>query len=201
MQRRDEPGGGTGGRVRGSSRHHVRVDDRVAKVHAEEDFPAFSVVEVREACEFEPVRMAIGILGWASEKPDPPKALLGWARKRGRGYYRSHRRRPNGTEEHGRCLQHLERKEVEAVEKRRSGLTQREVQDLTRLWYALGHRAAMRRIPDAAWDQIHGKARTRRAPREATLERRGACFGGQSTPRAAERRRRRGRRTEGVWRR
>ena len=72
-----------------------------------EDFPAFSVVEVREACEFEPVRMAIGILGWASRKTEPPKALLNWARKRSRGYYRPHRRRPDGNEEYARCLGYL----------------------------------------------------------------------------------------------
>ncbi|MDP9458500.1 MAG: hypothetical protein M3Q49_16500 [Actinomycetota bacterium] len=55
VQRRDEPGGGTGERVRGSSRY-IRVDDRIAEVLAD-NFPAFSVVEVREACEFEPVQM------------------------------------------------------------------------------------------------------------------------------------------------
>ncbi len=116
MQRRDKSGGGTGERIRGSGRH-VRVDDRAAEILAE-DFPAFSVVEVRKACEFEPVRMAIGILGWASGKPDPRRALLGWARKRGRGYYRPHRKRPNGTEEYARCLEHLGRKEAETVDPR-----------------------------------------------------------------------------------
>ena len=56
MQQRNKTGDGTGKGARGSTRH-VRVDDRVAELLAE-DFPAFSVVEVREACEFEPVRMA-----------------------------------------------------------------------------------------------------------------------------------------------
>ena len=77
--------------------------------------------------------VTIGILAWASEKPDPAKALLGWARKRSRGYYRTHRRRPNGTEKHGRCLAHLRRKEAEAVEKRGSGLTQGELEEFEAL--------------------------------------------------------------------
>ncbi|QIN81100.1 hypothetical protein GBA65_21950 (plasmid) [Rubrobacter marinus] len=97
---------------------------------------------------------AIGILAWASKKADPPEALLDWARKKSRGYYRPHRRRPDGNEEYARCLEHLGRKEAEAAEKRGSGLTQREVEELTGLWYAPGHRAAMRRIPAAAWDQL-----------------------------------------------
>ena len=124
MQQRNKSGDRAGEGVRGSSRH-VRVDDRVAELLAQ-DFPVFSVVEVREACEFEPVRMAaIGILQWASQKPDPQKALLDWARKRSRGYYRSHRRRPSGTQEYRRCLKYLRRKEAEAVEKRGSGLKPR----------------------------------------------------------------------------
>ncbi len=153
MRRRDKSGGGTGERIRGGGRH-VRVDDRAAEVLAG-DFPAFSVVEVREACESEPLRMAIGILGWASEKADPPKALLNWARKRSRGYYRPRRRRPKGNEEYARCLEHLRRKEAEAVEKRNSGPTQRGGEDLTRLFYAPGHRAAMNRLPEAVWEQLH----------------------------------------------
>ena len=36
----------------------------------------FSVGEVKEGCEFEPVRMAIGVLWWASAKPSARKALL-----------------------------------------------------------------------------------------------------------------------------
>ncbi len=67
---------------------------------------------------------------------------------------RPHRRRPNGTEEQGRCLEHLRRKEAEAVEKRGSGLTQREVEDLTRLFYAPGHRAAMNRLPAVVWEEV-----------------------------------------------
>ncbi len=148
VQRRD----GTGEGVRGSGRH-VRVDDRAAEVLAD-DFPVFSVVEVREACEFEAVRTAVGTLGWASEKPDPPKALLEWARNRSRGYYRPHRRRPTGTEEQGYCLEHLRRKEAEAVEKRGSGPIQREVEDLTRLFYAPGHLAAMNRLPAVVWEEV-----------------------------------------------
>ncbi len=85
----------------------------------------------------------------------PPKALLNWARKRSRGYYRPHQRRPNGTEEYARCLEHLGRKEAETVEKRGSGLAQREVEEMTRLFYAPGHRAEMNKIPAAAWDQLH----------------------------------------------
>ena len=153
MQRSSGCGNGIGEGVKGSSRH-VRVDDHVAEILAR-DFPAFSVVEVREGCEFEPVRMAIGILRWASDKPDPRKALLDWARKRSRGYHRAHRGRPSGTQEDRRCLEYLRRKEAEAVEKRGSGLTHGELEELTRLWYAPGHRAAMNRIPAAAWDQIH----------------------------------------------
>ena len=74
MQQRSKSGDGAGKGVRGSSLY-VRVDDRVADLLAQ-DFPVFSVVEVREACEFEPVRMAIGVLWWASGKPSPRKALL-----------------------------------------------------------------------------------------------------------------------------
>lgn len=137
----------------GSSRH-VKVDARVAEILVE-DFPAFSVVGVREALEFEPVRMAIGILRWASEKPRPESALLNWARKRGRGYHRPISWRPDGKAEYRRYLEHLERKEAEALKRRGRGLSPAEVEDVARLWYAPAHRAAMGRIPKEAWREIH----------------------------------------------
>ena len=83
------------------STRHVTVDDRFAESLVQ-DFPAFSVVEVREALEFEPVRCAIGILRWASSRPEPARALLRWARKWRRGYHRPASGRPDGRAEYGR---------------------------------------------------------------------------------------------------
>ena len=134
---------------RGSSRH-VTVDDRRAEILVE-DFPEFSVVEVRTALEFEPVRMAIGMLQWARGKPNPAKALVGWARKRRRGYYRPASRRPDAGAEYRRYLEHIRRKEAESLELLGRGLSPAEAEDAARLWYAPAHRAAMDAVPEAAW--------------------------------------------------
>ena len=130
----------TPGATRRGSTRHVRVDDRVAEILVE-DFPVFCVVEVREACEYEPVRMAMAILQWAAGKADPSRALVGWARNRRRGYYRPREKRPDEAAEYGRYLKHLERKEAEAVNGRGYGLSHGEEEKLSALWYAPAHRA------------------------------------------------------------
>lgn len=142
------------GRTRAGSTRHVTVDDETAEVlHA--DFPALSPVEIRECLEFEPVRMAMGVLAWASRAGDPHKALRSWARKRRRGHYRRRADKPDGAAEYRRHLAFIERREKTMRDGRGRGLTQPEIEDAAREFYAPAHRASLAAIPQPAWGSYH----------------------------------------------
>ncbi len=138
----------------GESPRQAAVDDRAAEALAG-DFPAFGVVEIRAALEFEALKAARAILRWASSKKEPSKGLRNFARKRRTGYHRPRRLRPPPQEEYLRSLAFLKRKEAEHLEKRGSSLTQGQIEDLSRLFFAPEYRADMERVTPAQWDDYH----------------------------------------------
>ena len=131
--------------LRRSTRHYA-VDDLRAELLARR-FDAYSVVEIREYLEFKPVKRAVGLLEWASKKPDPYRCLKRWAKKHGKGYYRPRAGRPGPVEEHRRCSAYLLRKEGESLKKRGRGLSQGETERLARLWFAPSYRAEVGKVP------------------------------------------------------
>lgn len=141
-------------RGRRSTRNYV-VNDRRAEILAAQFGGSFSVVDVREALEFEPVKKALGLLEWASKKRRPAKALRDKAKKDGLGYYRPRDRRPGATEEYRRCMAFVRRKQDESLAERGRSLTPEELEVLAREFYAPMHRAAMEKIPAEAWDALH----------------------------------------------
>ena len=71
-----------------TTRHH-RVDDAFLELLFE-DFaiPLFALRCAFAGVPAEPKKSAIAIAEWAARQDDPAKALLGWARKHGRGTFR-----------------------------------------------------------------------------------------------------------------
>jgi len=85
-----------------TSTKHITVDDQIAEV-LESDFgETFSVVDIRECLEFEPMKKACALLAWATEHEDPYGTLRAYADTNHTGHYRYRRDKLDGTEEHER---------------------------------------------------------------------------------------------------
>ena len=127
--------------IYGTTRNYV-VGIEAAEVLSEY-FPVFSVTEIRECLQWEPVRRAIALMGWAARKDDPYEALKGWAVDERAGYYRSRKSRPSEArgDEGDAYYDHLARKMAESFRNRGMDLTLSEVEDLTVEFYAPAMRA------------------------------------------------------------
>ena len=141
---------------------HVRVTIERAEILAKQ-FSAFSVVEIRECLEGEPLKQAIGLLNWAREKdPATPcqttpyritlyRTLRSWARKNGKGFYSAALLKEDARETYRRYKLYLRRKEEEKRRRGQGSLLPSEIEDLTRMFYAPESRARMAAISEAVW--------------------------------------------------
>ena len=151
------PGTPTPQRERHSTAH-VRVTTERAEILARQ-FPDFSVVEIRECLEGEPLKQAIGLLNWALEKeaatPDrtsPYRTLRFWARKNGKGFYSAALLKGDARETYRRYKLYLRRKEEEKLRRGGGSLLPSEIERLTRWFYAPESRARMASISEAVWN-------------------------------------------------
>ena len=150
---------------------HVRVTIERAEILAKQ-FQDFSVVEIRECLEGEPLKQAIGLLNWALEKeaasPDrtapyratpyratyrttPYRTLRSWARKNGKGFYSAALLKEDTHETYRRYKLYLRRKEEVKLGRGQGFLLPSEIEDLARMFYAPESRARMAAISEAVW--------------------------------------------------
>ena len=136
---------------------HVRVNIERAEILARQ-FPDFSVVEIRECLEGEPLKQAIGLLNWTLKKdaatPDrtsPYRTLRSWARKNGKGFYSAALLKGDATETYRRYKLYLRRKEEVKLRRGQGSLLPSEIEGLTQMFYAPESRARMAAISEAVW--------------------------------------------------
>ena len=134
----------------GSARHstvHVRVTIDRAEI-LENQFVEFSVVEIRECLEGEPLKQAVEILNWAldASPKKPYRALRAWARKNAKGFYSPALRKTDANEEYRLYMLYLRRKGRENEDRGRGSLLPSEIEALTRRYYAPEYRARMASI-------------------------------------------------------
>jgi hypothetical protein len=79
----------TSGEVSRPSTRHIRCDYDFLEL-LEEDYriPHYALLNAFMGMPAEPKKSAIALCEWAIRAEDPPRALLGWARKNRRGTFR-----------------------------------------------------------------------------------------------------------------
>ena len=126
---------------------HVRVTIDLAEI-LEKQFVEFSVVEIRECLEGEPLKQAVEILNWAldASPKKPYRALRAWARKNRKGFYSPALRKTDTNEEYRLYMLYLRRKGRENEDRGYGSLLPSEIESLTRRYYAPEYRARMASI-------------------------------------------------------
>ena len=118
----------------------------------------FDTVMVREIFEGQPVKKAIRLILWARQKApaNPYRKLRDWARRNGTGFYCGEILRRDAGEVYREFLAYAETKRARLEERTgRARLTQDEIEELARTFYAPRTRADMASISEATWASYH----------------------------------------------
>lgn len=122
-------------------------------------FVEFTPVQIRETLEGHPVPQAMRLLSRFGKDEEPYRKLKDWALINETGFYRPTAERPSANEEYERYLYYLSVKEAVHRQKKGTGLTLSQREDLTRKFYAPAYRAQMFRLSDEAWREYHRSLR------------------------------------------
>jgi len=118
----------------------------------------FDEISVRECLEGFPVKGAIALLIWATEKApeNPYRKLRDWARRNGKGHYSPGLLKKPSADVYREYMAALEeeRSRVES-ETGRERLTRQEIERVTQEIYAPRSRAEYARISEASWHSFH----------------------------------------------
>lgn len=109
--------------------------------------PALGVVQIRECLEGEPVGEALERIRWAMRCARPYRALRIWARKEGRGLYRTERRQEPTLKDRKAFLRYAARKETVLGRE----LSRREIERLASRFYSPARIAELSEISEHVW--------------------------------------------------